>query len=265
MRVQDFGHFEGPVVLFGGAYSNVQALEALVAELKGRPAISTGDAVGYCAQPAETVALVQRVGMPGIAGNCERQLAEDAEDCGCGFDDGSVCDLLSRGWYPFLRKSVGEDVRAWARGLPDIGVFTQAGRRYGVIHGGVTQIGRFLWPSSAESDFLDEIAALEAVTGPVDGVVAGHCGIAFHCRIGRHQWINAGAIGLPPHDGRAETRYAMLADGDVLIERLSYDHTAARADMERAGLTQGYHDALSTGLWPSEDVLPLELRRGVPV
>ena len=263
VRVQDFGHFEGPVVLFGGAYSNLQALEALVAGAGKRPLVSTGDAVGYCAQPAETVALMRKAGVPGIAGNCERQLAGDAEDCGCGFEDGSACDLLSQGWFPYLKRAADPETAAWAGSLPDIGVFMQAGRRYGVIHGGVTSISRFLWPSSEEPDFMAEITALEALAGPVDGVVAGHSGIAFHRRIGRHQWINAGAIGLPPHDGRAETRFAVLTDGDVVIERLRYDHAAARAEMERAGLTQGYHETLSTGIWPSEDVLPREMRRSV--
>ena len=109
--------------------------------------------------------------------------------------------------------------------------------------------------------FYNEINALEQDIGPVDGVVAGHSGIAFHRKIGRHQWINAGAIGLPPHDGRPETRYAVLENGEVTIHRLRYDHQAARQAMEDAGLTQGYHEALTTGIWPSEDVLPPELRR----
>ena len=221
--------------------------------------------MGYCAEPVETAALMRTLGLPGIAGNCERQLADEADDCGCGFADGSACDLLSRGWYSFLRAAVDRDTRAWADDLPDLGTFTQSGRRYGVIHGGVTSNARFLWPSSAEADFLEEIMALEAVTGPLDGIVAGHSGIAFHRRIERHHWINAGVIGLPPHDGRPETRYAVLSEGEVIFERLDYDHGAARRAMERAGLTQGYHETLSTGIWPSEDVLPRELRRSVLV
>lgn len=263
MRVRDFGHFEGPVVLFGGAYSNLPALRALADALGGRAAISTGDAVGYCAEPVETVKLLRGIGVSAIAGNCERQLAEDADDCGCGFEDGSACDLLSKGWYPYLKRTVDRDTVAWLDDLPEIGVFLHAGRRYAVIHGGVTSISRFLWPSSPDGDFEEEIAALEQFAGRVDGVVAGHSGIAFHRRIGRHQWINAGTIGLPPHDGRPGTRYAVLADGEVVIERLSYDHGAARAAMERAGLIQGYHETLETGIWPSEDVLPPELRRAV--
>ena len=79
--------------------------------------------------------------------------------------------------------------------------------------------------------------------------------------VGGKHWINTGAIGLPPHDGRPETRYATLSDGEVTFQRLSYDHDTAFARMRAAGLTQGYHQTLNTGLWPSEDVLPEELRR----
>ncbi len=261
MKVQDFGRFEGPVLLFGGPYSNAHATKAFAALAGNTPAICTGDVVAYGANPSETVALMRARDWPVVAGNCERQIAEGAEDCGCGFAENTTCDLLSRGWYPFGLANVGEEDRLWMKKLPDIGLFSHLDRRYAVIHGGVTSTSRFLWPSSAEADFAHEIAALEAITGQVDGIVAGHSGIAFHRRIGRHQWINPGAIGLPPHDGRPETRYARLESGEVTIERLSYDHQSAVAAMTEAGLTQGYQHALSTGLWPSEDVLPPELRR----
>ena len=261
MKVEDFGRFDGPVLLFGGPYSNAQATEAFAAIAGNTPAICTGDVVGYGANPSETVALMRARQWPVIAGNCERQIAQGAEDCGCGFGANTVCDLLSRDWYPFAAANVGDEERLWMANLPDIGLFSHQNRRYAVIHGGMTSISRFLWPSSADADFAHEIKALEATTGQVDGIVAGHSGIAFHRRIGRHQWINAGAIGLPPHDGRPETRFARLENGEVTFERLSYDHESAVAAMEEAGLTQGYHHTLTTGIWPTEDVLPPELRR----
>lgn len=260
MRVRDFGQYDAGVTLFGGPYSNLQALQALADKGDG-PAICTGDVVAYAGDPSATVALIRDLGWPVIAGNCERQIAEDALDCGCGFADGSACDLLSAGWYPFAKAAIQADARAWMTNLPDIGTFTQNGKRYAVIHGGAREINRFLWPTTAIADFEAEIATLEADIGPVDGIVAGHSGIPFHRWIGRHHWINAGVIGLPPHDGRPETRYAVLKDNDVSFHRLSYNHTAARAAMEAAGLTQGYHDTLTTGIWPSEDVLPPQLRR----
>ena len=261
MKVHDFGQFDGPLLLFGGPTSNFQATVAFAKIATDVPAICTGDVVAYGANPVETVALVRARGWPVVAGNCERQIAAGADDCGCGFGADTACDLLSRGWYPFAASRIATDDRKWMEDLPDFGLFTHQGRRYAVIHGGVTAINRYLWPSSADVDFVHEIDALEVAVGQIDGIVAGHAGIAFHRRIGRHQWINAGAIGLPPHDGRPETRFARLDRGEVTFKRLSYDHLAAAEAMSRAGLTQGYHQTLKTGIWPSEDVLPPEMRR----
>lgn len=261
MRIADFGRLTGPVALFGGPYSNLQATEAFMRETRGLPAICTGDVVAYGADAAETVALVRQAGWPVVAGNCERQVARGAEDCGCGFEAGSACDLLSRSWYPVALASCDETDRAWMADLPDMGVFELDGCRYAVIHGGATDISRFIWPSSPEALFAEEIAAVEAVVGRVDGIVAGHCGIAFQRRVAGRHWINAGVIGLPPHDGRPETRYAILEGGAVVIRRLVYDHEGARVAMEAKRLTQGYDRTLTTGIWPSEDVLPTAMRR----
>ena len=261
MKVQDFGVFEGPLVLFGGVYSNLQALEALIAVVGDRPAICTGDVVAYCADAAKSVTLMRETGWPVVAGNCETQIAEGAVDCGCGFEEGSACDVLSLGWYPHALSQVDTDARIWMAGLPDIGIFQHEGLRYGVVHGGATRNNRLLWPTSAESDFVEEAEALEAMIGQVDGIVSGHSGIGFQRQVGRWHWINAGAIGLPPHDGRSETRYAVLDREGATLERLSYNVDGARAAMSVVGMVGGYADSLASGIWPSEDVLPEALRR----
>lgn len=72
-------------------------------------------------------------------------------------------------------------------------------------------------------------------------------------------WLNAGVIGMPAHDGDPRTRFAVLKGGTPTFHRLTYDQDAASDAMVAAGLTQGYHRALVTGYWPSEDVLPLDL------
>lgn len=260
MRHCDLGVIDGPVTLFGGPYSNLQAVEALARRRRGR-AICTGDLVAYCAAPEATVAAVRAMGAAVVAGNCERQLAAGALDCGCGFADGSACDLLSAGWYGYASAHVGAATRAWMDALPDVLTFAHAGRRFAVIHGGLTDIARFLWPVSPEAGFAEEIAVVETAVGPVDAIVAGHCGMAFSRRIGRHEWINAGVIGMPPNDGRWETEFAVLERGALRFERLGYDHAGAAAQMRAAGLTQGYDRALESGYWPSEEVLPEALRR----
>ena len=266
MRVQDLGRLDRSVLFFGGPYSNLPATRALMDIAQGygvgaSQMICTGDIVAYCGEPAGTVAVIRELGCPVVAGNCEKQLAAYQMDCGCGFEEGSACDLLSAGWYGHADKAIGAGDRAWMGALPDIVTFTHRGRRAAVIHGGVTDVSRFLWPVSPEEAFAEELDHLHRVAGPVDLVIAGHCGIPFQRCVGDIEWINAGVIGMPPHDGRPETRYAVLTNGEVRIEPLAYDYAAAAQAMRAQGLTQGYDSALLSGYWPSEEVLPLALRR----
>lgn len=262
MRVLDLGMIDGPLLIFGGPYSNLQATRTVLAQARasGAYTICTGDVVAYCGRPAETVAEIRAAGCPVVAGNCEIQLAEGAGDCGCGFEEGSACDLFSVDWYRFADHRIGADDRAWMNTLPNIITFRHSGARYGVIHGGVTDVARFLWPTSPAHAFDAEHRALEEAVGPIDHVIAGHSGVPFSRSFGWGEWINAGVVGMPPHDGRPETAYATLTSGQVSVHRLEYDVDAAYLDMKAAGLTQGYHTALRSGYWPSEDVLPPDLR-----
>ena len=222
--------------------------------------ICTGDVVAYCADPVGCIDEIRRAGVPVVAGNCEAQLAAGAPDCGCGFDEGSACDLLSAGWYGYAATRVSEADKDWMGGLPDIISFSHQGARYAVIHGGVTAVARFIWPTSPQTVFDEEWKAIEAVIGQVDHVIAGHSGVPFVRDMVQGRWINAGVIGMPPHDGRQQTRYAVLDGGEVQIHRLSYDVSGALTAMAAAGLTQGYDAGLRSGYWPSEDVLPPDLR-----
>ncbi|WP_319799739.1 metallophosphoesterase family protein [Roseobacter weihaiensis] len=262
---RDLGVIDGALLLFGGPYSNLQAMQAVMEiardlGISGRNMICTGDVVAYAGDPAPTVALVRESGATVVAGNCEKQLAQGALDCGCGFEEGSACDLLSAGWYSVASAQIGPADRAWMAGCPDLVSFRHQGARYAVIHGGVSDIARFIWPSTARTVFEQEWALIEERIGPVDHVIAGHSGLPFIRQLGAGRWINPGVIGMPPHDGAQQTRYGVLDGGEVLIHRLSYDVEAAHAAMLRAGLNQGYHTALRSGYWPSEEVLPAELR-----
>lgn len=265
MKHRDLGVLDGDVMLFGGPYSNLQASDALFAQAAARGiapdhVICTGDVVAYCGAPAACVAAVRAAGCAVVAGNCEIQLAQGANDCGCGFEEGTTCDRLSVAWYRFAAAQLDAGARAWMGALPDVVTFVHQGRRFGVIHGGVTDVARFIWATDADEVFAQEWAAFEALAGPVDAVVAGHSGLAFTLETSRGLWLNAGVIGMPPHDGGRETRFAVLGGGEARIERLSYDVQGAVADMDAAGLPRDYRDALLSGCWPSEDVLPAALR-----
>lgn len=265
MKVADLGVLNSPLALFGGPYSNAQATAAFFDALLAHgaspdTAICTGDVVAYCGDPRGTIDRVRASGCTVVAGNCERQLAQRASDCGCGFEPGTRCDTLSAGWYAFADAQVTGEDRRWMGTCPDIAVFSHQGQRYAVLHGGVSDVSRFIWSTSAEEIFLQEIAAVSRLVGPVDAVIAGHSGLPFQRDVNNVRWINAGVIGMPPHDGRQMTRYAVLDGGEMTFQLLHYNVQAAVSQMATAGLTQGYDRALATGYWPSEEVLPSDLR-----
>ena len=151
-----------------------------------------------------------------IAGNCEEQLAAAAEDCACGFEEGSECDRLAKGWYPFANALLSPASRAWMAALPKTLTFTLGGLRFRVIHGGVDLINRFVFAS--ERDVLAE----ELERAGADVVIAGHAGVPFIEKVGRRTWFNPGVIGMPANDGTADVWYG-------LIERRRRRHRALHA------------------------------------
>ena len=259
---------DAPLLCFGGPYSNLQALRALLAEAARRgipPArmLCTGDVVAYCADAAATLDLMMASGIATVMGNCEESLAAGGEDCGCGFEAGTACDLLSRGWFAHASAQVGPHHRAWMAALPRRIDLRLGGRRLAAIHGGAASINRFLFASAPEAVLAAEIAATGA-----EGVIAGHCGLPFTRLVGDGLWHNAGAIGMPADDGTPRAWVSLLVPeaGAIRIEHhaLGYDHAGAAAAMRAAGLAGGYAAALGSGHWPSGDVLPAaeQARRG---
>lgn len=97
------GDLDGPVLVFGGPYGNLEATRAVLeaADRAGVPperTVCTGDIVAYCADPGATVSLLREAGIAVVMGNCEEALAADAADCGCGYAEGSQCDAWSAQW-----------------------------------------------------------------------------------------------------------------------------------------------------------------------
>jgi hypothetical protein len=77
----------GPVLIFGGPYSNVEATAAVLDEARrrGMPPgniVCTGDLAAYCADPQAVINLVRESGIRLVMGNCEESLATEAAGCG---------------------------------------------------------------------------------------------------------------------------------------------------------------------------------------
>lgn len=256
----DLGLLTGQVLLFGGPYSNLTATQAMqkrAAELNIPPAnvICTGDVIAYCAEPVDTLQLIRNWGIAVVQGNCEESLGSDAPDCGCGFDEGTTCSLLSVEWYQYATAKIAASDRIWMMDLPKQLNFGLAGRQLSVVHGGVQQINRFIFPSTAEQVKREELDLAGS-----DILIGGHSGIPWGQKIDNRAWLNTGVIGLPANDGTADGWYLLLTPESDNIrcswQRLSYAADQSGRHMLEAGLRSGYTETLTSGLWPSMDVLP---------
>ncbi|MDE2580763.1 MAG: radical SAM protein [Rhodospirillales bacterium] len=253
---------DGPVLVFGGCYSNLHATRALLDEaerlrIPPERMICTGDVIAYGADARASLALIRDAGIATVMGNCEEQLGADAADCGCGFAPGSACDRLSAAWFAHASREVADDDRRWMAALPRRIDLVLAGRRFAVVHGAPSRINRFVFESAP-----DAALAAELWRAGTEAVIGGHCGLPFTRRLGTRLWHNSGAIGMPANDGTPRGWYSLLTPRGAAIEirhlPLDYDHRAAAAAMRAAGLPEGYSQALESGIWPSFDVLPPE-------
>ncbi len=257
--MQNLGKIQGGLLVFGGVYSNLQALKAIQAtavdmNIPPENIICTGDVVAYGAEPEACVQLVRDWGIHCIAGNVEIQLATGQNDCACDFVDGGRCDTLSKKWFPFAQSQMSDGSLAWMRTLPEFIRFEYAGRQVVVLHGSFHHTSEFIFASTdwqvKQQNFADARA---------DVILAGHCGLPFSQEHNGKHWINAGVIGMPANDGTPRVWYLMLDDRDgfrFLHQPLIYDYKKASLLMVEKQLPGEYAKTLVTGIWDNCEILP---------
>jgi len=259
-KVLDIGTITGKVLVFGGVYSNLPALEKLmeIADNLGIPAsniICTGDIVGYCAQPEACVQCILQWGIHSIAGNVEMQLRDGEADCGCNFDEGSRCDTFSRKWYPFAQSKLSEKSIEWMKQLPLHLRFQYGQSHVYVLHGAYDNESEFVFQSSPWAQKQNSFQAAEA-----DVILAGHCGLPFSHAQNGLLWLNAGVIGMPANDGTPRVWYMVLdaVDDNLKFQHIpfQYDHERAAELMEQNHLPSEYSGTLRSGLWDNCEILP---------
>ncbi len=264
-QTHHLGSFDKPLLIFGGPYGNRQALEALLAaaaalDIPANQMLCTGDLAAYAAEPQAVADRLRDAGVAVVMGNVEESLGADAGDCGCGFTRGSECDVMAAHWYRYAAEAVDAETKRWMRDLPRRIDLSLNGVSIAAIHGGVGQINRFIFPATPSDE-----KATELDSAGVEIAVGGHSGLPFSETVGPRLWHNAGVIGLPANDGTPRVWYSVLIpnpDGiSVELRALSYDHEGAAAAIRAADLPQAYADALETGYWPNDDIMPDADRR----
>ena len=259
-KCKDLGVLGGKILVFGGVYSNFQALESMrdIAYDLGIPPsniICTGDIAGYCAQLSECLSMVEEWGIHAIRGNVEQNLVDEIDDCGCNFAEGGRCDIFSKQWYPFVKENVGTKNLSFLHSLPNVISFSYGGRQVRVVHGSEEDISAFIFKSTPW-----EVKKRTFDISKSDVILAGHAGIPF---VDQHEgllWLNAGVIGMPANDGTTDVWYTILDDTDANLNyefhRLQYDYKLANTLMIQHGLPATYAQTLLSGIWDNCEILP---------
>jgi predicted phosphodiesterase len=257
-KTKNIGALNGKLLVFGGVYSNFQALEALqkIAEKEQIPPsniLCTGDIVAYCAEPEHCVQTVKNWGIHSILGNVEIQLRDDLDDCGCNFNDGSRCDIFSRQWYPYAQSKISQASKDWFHTLPDHLEFEYAGKKCLVVHGSYFETSGYVFKST---DWTKKQRNFEAVK--TDVIIGGHCGLPFSDVQNTQYWLNAGVIGMPANDGTTRVWYMILEDKPFSFQHhaYEYDYLTTYQLMTNHCLPHQYAKTLKTGLWDNCEILP---------
>ncbi len=271
MKTKHLHKVKHNLLVFGGVYSNLQALKALksradVLGIGPQNIICTGDIVAYCAQPEACVQFIKAWGIHVIAGNVELNIKDGVDDCGCNFSEGGRCDVLSKQWYPYAKASLSKDSLEFISHLPEFLRFNFGGKSCLVVHGSYTDTSEFVFKSTPW-----EIKQRQFDLADVDTIIGGHCGLPFEDSRDGKQWFNPGVIGMPANDGTTDVWYGLLESGNGSVipslHRLAYDHREAAQRMRKKALPESYALTLETGLWDNCEILPEEetALRGTPI
>ena len=238
-------------------HSNLEALEAVIADAEGRGGFDViwclGDSVGYGPDPAACLDLLQSFSLVAVAGNHDRAALDLRESA-----DFNNAAAFSANW---TAQQLEEDHRGFLAGLPEV---TTAGP-FTLVHGSLRAPLR-------EYLLNEEAAAATFGRLTTSYCLVGHSHLPFLClenRDGpsfvqfsedevfdleeRRQIANPGSVGQP-RDYDPRPSYAIYVEdgvgssGSLERHRVEYARTVTQEKMRIAGLPRNLIDRLNHGV-----------------
>ena len=243
------------IALISDIHSNLPALEAVLEHIQDQGDADAiyhlGDLVGYAPWPDETVALLRKEGIPGIAGNYDSTVATDYKHCGCQYEDPRQ-EELSHLSYDWTRKHVSAETRAYLGSLPfRLDLRPLGGHRAGptlhLVHGAPT-LNTLYWTEDRSDAFCLKMAERLGAR-PGDVVAFGHTHKPWHRVVEGIHFLNTGSVGRPK-DGDWRAGYVTLEFTEslgVAFIRVEYDLERAKAGILESTLPDDFADYLATG------------------
>jgi predicted phosphodiesterase len=242
--------------LISDVHANLPALEAVLADIGARPDIDAtfhlGDLVGYAPWPNETVALLSRSGITGVAGNYDSTTATDYHHCGCRYEDDRQ-EALSHLSYQWTRANCSPETKRLLGELPfRLDLREGGGHRPGstviLVHGTPT-LNTLYWTEDRPDSFCLKMAELAAAKAG-DVICFGHTHVPWHREVEGIHFVNTGSVGRPK-DGDWRAGYVVLEMGggppNVEFVRVEYDLERASEGIRSSELPGEFADYLRTG------------------
>ena len=243
------------IALISDIHGNLPALQAVLADMDGRPDVDAvyhlGDLVGYAPWPNEVVALLRERGIAGIAGNYDSTTATDYKHCGCKYEDPRQ-EELSHLSYAWTRAHVSTETKRWLASLPfrlDVRPLGGhlAGPKLILVHGNPV-LNTVYWTENRPDGFCAQMAEIAGARAG-DVVAFGHTHKPWHRVVADIHFVNTGSVGRPK-DGDWQAGYVLLdLGGEVAVEfvRVPYDVERAARAILASELPDEFAEYLRTG------------------
>lgn len=249
------------VALLSDIHANLEALQAVLADMKSRgaeKALGLGDYIGFNGNPSECVNLVRPYLLAAVRGNHEAALLDRGV-----FGLPMYTQMMDR-----TQAMLSQEQVAWLRSLPNhvewegclLGHATpEAPKRWGRIVN-VNEARKVFNAVRAHVSFFGHTHRASVFRLSKDGVeklevnYGPNGDFALHLRSDCRYLVNPGSVGQPRDlDWRAAYGLFCPETNVLHLRRVTYDVSEATHKIARTGLPESFADALLHGISPTGD------------
>lgn len=225
------------VAVISDVHANLEALEAVLAEVRGLDLYCLGDLVDYGADPNEVVELVRERKVRAVLGNHDRAALQG---------DVSMFNAWAAISSKWTARTLSEDSSIFLRGLPLNLRLDLDGIRGFFVHGSPDDpLWEYVSPTTHHLLFGHYLAKVDSRL-----VGMGHTHVPYVWAEEAGTVFNPGSVGQP-RDGDPRASFAILSVVrgmlEVEVRRAEYNREKAASKIRKAGLPEFFAERLSTG------------------
>jgi len=230
------------IAIFGDIHGNLEALKAAykAARTAGAEKIyHLGDLGGYSPFVNEVVEFLLEHGIDGVQGNYDEAVANNAEHCGCRYEDPVQEEMANRS-FEWTKQHASHKTKDYLRRLPFSITFIVEGKKVILFHATPTKNNLYWYEDRPEKFFRE-------MTVDADVMIYGHTHKPYRKELSGKIFINAGSVGRSKDgDPRAcVTLIDVTADSvKVAFLRVPYDVDKAAKAVIASGLPPYFAEKL---------------------